>query len=32
MDKPIALARGQIYIEVLPQGGSVTVGKRTIIH
>jgi hypothetical protein len=32
MDKPIALARGQIYIEVLPQGGSVTVGKQTIIH
>jgi len=29
---PIALARGQIYIEVLPQGGSVTVGKLTISH
>jgi DUF3048 family protein len=29
---PIALARGQLYVEVLPQGGSVTVGKRTITH
>jgi hypothetical protein len=32
MGKPIALARGQIYVEVLPQGGSVTVGKLTITH
>jgi hypothetical protein len=31
-DNPIALARGQIYVEVLPQGGSVTVGKVTITH
>jgi hypothetical protein len=30
--EPVALARGQIYIEVLPQGGSVTVGKLTITH
>lgn len=29
---PISLARGQIYIEILPQGGSVTVGKLTINH
>ena len=29
---PLPLARGQIYIEVLPQGGSVTVGKLTITH
>jgi len=29
---PVPLARGQIYIEVLPQGGSVTVGKLTITH
>jgi hypothetical protein len=28
----VALARGQLYVEVLPQGGSVTVGKRTISH
>jgi hypothetical protein len=30
--EPVPLARGQIYIEVLPQGGSVTVGKLTITH
>ncbi|HKW45185.1 MAG TPA: DUF3048 domain-containing protein [Candidatus Eremiobacteraceae bacterium] len=32
LGNPVELARGQIYIEVLPQGGSVTVGKRTVIH
>jgi hypothetical protein len=32
LGNPVALARGQIYIEVLPQGGSVAVGKLTIRH
>lgn len=29
---PISLTPGQIYIEVLPQGGRVTVGKQTWQH
>jgi len=28
----IALSPGQIYVEVLPQGGSVTIGKNTWSH
>jgi len=30
--RPVALAPGQIYIEILPQGGSVTIGKNVWSH